>query len=134
MVYLCYVQESTNFQQIYQWIDKWCHNHKVFPVIIGGESTNTRFAPWRFPTYDDARNSPELKDASWVYLDLDGEVTLDEFEHPQGDTVYALGSDYSGFDNHVRDGIIVTVEGGQQYAAVIAPSVLYDRYIKGKIK
>ena len=134
MIYLCYVHEETKFQEIYQWIDKWCHNAKVFPVIIYEGQHQTTFAPWYFRSYNEARYSEELRNAHWVYLDEHSGVQLHEYVHPEEDVVYALGSDYDGFGDHIKSGDVVSVEGGQQYAAVIAPSVLYDRYLKGKLK
>jgi len=36
-----------------------------------------------------------------------GDIILDEYEHPVDNVVYALGSDFTGFDNHNMDGITI---------------------------
>jgi len=135
MIYFCYVEEETNFQQMYQWIDKCCHVHDIFPVIINPQKPqSTQFPPWRFPSFCSARNSPELKDMSWVYVDLNGDIELSHYHHPEDNAVYVVGSDSAGFDGHEIQGDRIFIPIGQQYAAIIAPMVMYDRnlYVSGR--
>jgi len=137
MIYLCYVNEETRWDNMYAWADKWAHNFSFFPIIvdyIGNRPKNSIPAPIVVDTFDEARSLPQLVDMTWVYLTLDGSTMLPDFQHPVDDAVYAIGSDFNGFGDHVIDGVTIQLPPTQMYAGLTIPMPAYDRYLSSEGK
>jgi len=71
-------------------------------------------------------------DHQWVFLHPDADTFLDEFEHPDGQVMYAIGSDFDGFGRPVGDlpGVKVKLRNPDEILAkLVVPVVLYDRHL-----
>lgn len=134
--YLLHYAELTNADPS---IATWAGNFGLRPIYINrGLITGKSKSVMVFDTLDDAIAEPRLSGMTWVWLDADGDVYLDEFEHPKNRVVYCIGSDYNGFDG--RDvselpGTHVRLRQKQEmYSVMVAAMLCYDRavYLEGR--
>lgn len=138
MVYLLFYDEVTNFDKSYAWMDKWQAVYGMQPVTIKREGTLSKSLK-SFRTIKEAVNDPDLSKLKWVWMcpGVDAEY-LDEFDHPEDNVVYCIGSDYDGFDNLPVDelpGVKIKLRQpvghtGEWFAAMVIPLVVYDRFLK----
>ena len=134
--YLLFHSQTSGWGREYAWIDKWASMGGLTPVIIDPvkpRNDNPEYAPLVFWTMQEAVESPLFKDAQWVYFDPNARLRLDELEHPTGDVVYALGSDYFGFGaTELPEGVSVSILGlPETWAGMCVPCLVYDRIVKG---
>lgn len=99
----------------------------------------------RFPmvlrTFEQAREHPWLKPLHWVLLHPRSEAFLQDYEHPEDDVIYCVGSDRDGFGIEVNsiDADFLRIAAPDRneenrtkefHAISILPIVVYDRALK----
>ena len=134
--YLLFHSQTSGWGREYSWIDKWASFAGLKPVVIDPQrkrNEDPNQAPLVFWTMKDALASPLFEDVQWIYFDPNSRLFLDELEHPSGDVVYALGSDYFGFGvTELPEGISVAVRGlPETWAGMCVPCLAYDIIVKG---
>ena len=72
-----------------------CVDKSETPYVTPGTGTEV-YASW--PDLIEA-----YPNASYVELDPDGDVNLDDYTEPEGDVVYVLGGDYGATNNFTGD-------------------------------
>ena len=120
--------------RLYALMDQWCVLFDLEPIVIDLVGTFQQ-SPGQFPhvvhNLDEALK--RFSDHSWVFMDVNGDVILDELAHPPDPTVYALGSDKTCFGRPAKDLPGTTVrlraEVGNIYVHNVLPLILYDRYL-----
>jgi hypothetical protein len=123
-------------------IVRWCAYFGLEPIVIDRVGHFGKGpGPGRTTAYQNFAEAQEaLADHQWVCLHPDGAEYLDTFAHPDDDTltVYALGSDFTGFENKPVDalpGSTVKLRNPDAiYAFQVVPMLLYDRmlYLHGR--
>ncbi len=97
--------------------------------------------PLVLKSLEEAKARPELANLKWVYFHAQATKTLQEYQHPEDNVIYCIGSDSSGLGSGPEDfdGDVLRVaapdpdrDNGQQefHAASILPLVAYDRALK----
>ena len=117
----------------YTWMDRFIAYFGLEPRLIdtlGHFKQEPGRTPVAYPNLNDALE--DLKDHSWIFLDSKGEHILDEFEHPEGPSVYAFGSDSKGFGCNPKEfGTTVRLRNPDEiYVLHALPLVLYDRALR----
>src|SRR3989344_3626760 len=118
----------------------------MFPaqqVIIDstGEIEPSAQNPFVFKTFDEARAHPELAKLKWVFFHARAKEYLQEYDHPEDNVIYCVGSDWMGFGHGPGelDGDWLRVaapdpgrdDGIQEFhAATLLPLIVYDRALK----
>ena len=126
-VYVLYHREESIIS--HPCIDRYMNEYGILPMIVdpmtAGESKQVPI----FATVEEAHAA--YGHLTWVWLDANGDVALDEFTHPADDVVYALGSNASGFGGFTADGPRVVVRPYSEiYAEMCVPIVCHDRWLK----
>ena len=89
---------------------------------------------------EEARQHPWLKDLRWVYLSAGAKNSIQEFEHPDDNIIYCIGSDAYGFgeDVSMHETLrLFTPDPDKEehktrefFTATVLPMVAYDRALK----
>lgn len=136
-VYLLHYHEATNADPS---ICKWAGMFDMLPVYIDRDGRRGKSKSIKiFPHIEEATVDPDLRKLTWVWLDSGADVYLDEFEHPDDDVVYCIGSDYVGFDADISEFPGVRVKLRQEsdlYAVMAAAMLCCDRsmFLSGRRK
>jgi hypothetical protein len=146
MVYLLYYLPDVESWSTakYPWLSKWAGLYRIHPVVIdlAGRNRLSDKPPFNFRSLQDAHDSPHLAGYTWVWLKANGAVYLDEFAHPADNVIYCIGDDQTGFQGLDLPGPSIklrptneqVLDEAEWWAAMVAPQVLYDRfmYLQGK--
>lgn len=127
MVYLMYFRENSNFSDAHPWIDKILALFGMKPIVICPELAGVSKDVPYFSTVQEAYEA--FSDYTWIWLDVSGDKYLDQIPHPKDNVVYAVGSDYTGFD-FIGEGERVKLRINETFAPMIIPMVCYDRMTK----
>ena len=93
--------------------------------------------PWVYATVDEAVVDSDHSGDTWVWLHPDATDYLDEYEHPEENVIYCVGSDYDGFDGKnisELSGVKLKIrqppnQEGEWFAGMIVALVCYDRFL-----
>ena len=106
--------------------ERWDRRDEQFPLILR--------------SLEEARSSVLLRGLKWVYLQADAEQTLQEYQHPDDDVIYCVGSDVTGLGPVPEgvQGLRVAIpdpdeelgQARQFFAMLVIPAVLHDRAYK----
>ena len=111
--YLLFHREPVRFDNRYAWVDKWCALGDMWPVCIDASATEEEVARTQPPlvcrTLEEALALPTFHGHTFVWLDPQAQVYLDEFAHPEDGVVYCVGSDVVGFGGLDHEGPRVRV-------------------------
>lgn len=107
-----------------------------------GEMTSSIMGyPLVLKSLEEAKAHPDLANLKWVYFHAQAKMTLQEYEHPNDNVIYCIGSDTTGlsggpvdFDGDVLRLAAPDPESNNRnrefHAASILPLVAYDRALK----
>jgi hypothetical protein len=115
-------------------IAKWAYDFDMDVVYVDREGLLSPSKSLKiFSSIAEALVDPDLSKLAWVWLTADGDVALDEFEHPKDDVVYCIGSDYVGFEGRKANdlpGKHVRLRFDDEWYAVMTTAMLcYDRFL-----
>ncbi len=81
---------------------------------------------------EEAKVHPDLVNLKWVYFHSQAKKTLQEYEHPEDNVIYCIGSDTTGLSGGPEDfdGDVLRLGNREFHAASILPLVAYDRALK----
>jgi len=128
----------------WSWIVDWAGLYGVHPIAVDliGEFRQTDRPPFHFRSLADALASPVFHGHTWVWLDAQASVYLDEFEHPADRVVYCIGEDFSGFQDLDAEGPRIRLrpfnselkDEAEYWPQMVATAVLHDRamYLAGR--
>lgn len=93
--------------------------------------------PWVYPTVDEALADSDHADDTWVWLHAEADDYLDEYEHPEENVIYCVGSNYDGFDGkdiNELPGVKLKLRQpprhvGEWFAGMVTALVCYDRFL-----
>jgi hypothetical protein len=142
--YLLYYRETSRVESTNAYMKRMAFYHGMETIVIDRKGDMPGSVP-RFPTIDEAMKDPRFKDLTWVWLILENsDEYLDEYEHPQDNVIYCIGSDFDGFDGKPISELPgpklklrqIPKEEGEWYATTVIPLVAYDRflYLQGRRK
>lgn len=97
--------------------------------------------PLVLKSLEEAKSRPELANLKWVYFHAHSKKTLQEYQHPEDNVIYCVGSDWTGlgYGPEDLDGDVLRVsapdpdsdDGEREFhAASILPIIAYDRVLK----
>ncbi|OGY12835.1 MAG: hypothetical protein A3A58_01560 [Candidatus Blackburnbacteria bacterium RIFCSPLOWO2_01_FULL_41_27] len=97
--------------------------------------------PLIFKSLEEAKAHSELANLKWVYFHAHSKKTLQEYQHPEDNVIYCIGSDWTGlgYSPEELDGDVLRVsapdpdsDNGERefHAASILPIIAYDRALK----
>ena len=115
--------------------------HKQVIINPNADHEVTDMFPMVLFTFEEARQHPWLKPLRWVLLHPQAETYLQDYEHPEDDVIYCVGSDRDGFGVAVNsiDADFLRVAAPDRdeenrtkefHAAAILSTVVYDRALK----
>ena len=76
-----------------KFIDQWCAMADMTPIWIDETKTLRKTNKTAFWSWQELLDE-FAADHHFVFLDRDGSVYLDEFEHPIDNVIYCIGADY----------------------------------------
>jgi hypothetical protein len=137
---LFYAEDGDRFSEFIPWADWWGSMYGLRPIIIdptGKWKTSKDGLLRAYESLDHAIADPDFKFHTWVWMDANGAVFLDEFDHPQAAAIYCVGSNLHGFGRPVEElgGISVKIRTpqeerqGEWWSAMCLPAVAYDRWL-----
>ena len=114
--------------------DFWCSLFRIKPVLINCNDARVpseQSGVLCFKTLDEAINSDELQNLTWVWFDFRAETYLDQYKHPEDNVIYCLGDDYNGFgDTEINgDFIRVRIPAGEVHSSLIVPLICYSQHV-----
>lgn len=96
--------EARTVGNLYTTIDRWITYFGMEPIVVDLLGA-FKDEPGRFPLKVESLDAAisRFSDHAWVFLDAAGSIVLDEFKHPSDPTIYAFGSDITGFGKSIDD-------------------------------
>jgi len=125
----------SRYPRTYNWIHKLCGTYGVEPLVIDPTGTWPTERPdlpqLVYHSLQDVLADTRFADHTFVWLDNAAEQSLEDFEHPENNVVYCVGSDVDGFGGVVAEGPRVRVLRStvEFFAAIVVPVVCYDRWL-----
>lgn len=116
--------------------------HKQIVIKPNADHEVTDMFPMVLSTFEQAREHPWLKPLRWVFLHPEAEALLQDYEHPEDNVIYCIGSDQNGFGGVIPGSLeadflrVAAPDSNEEnrtrsfHAASILPLVVYDRALK----
>lgn len=116
--------------------------HKQVVINPNADHEVLDMFPMVLSTFEQAYQHPWLKPLRWVFLHPEAEALLQDYEHPEDDVIYCIGSDQNGFGGVIPGSLeadflrVAAPDSNEEirtrsfHAASILPLVVYDRALK----
>jgi hypothetical protein len=122
-----FYREPNAMGRDFAYLDRLLNMFGFTPIVIDPEAEETHYGAHFYPSLTDAVTDPRWADHTWIWLDPNGSMRLDDITPPpNGNVIYCVGSDKNGFGGKNHPGIRVRLSpemAAETFATLVIPAV-----------